>query len=229
MRLLVVGGHTRNIGKTALVVDLLRAFPEAAWTAVKITQYGHGLCTREGEPCGCAPDEHTFALDEEQDSRSGTDTSRFLAAGAAHALWLRTKQGRLAEALPLLRQALERHAGAEGNVILESNTLLQFLRPQLYIVVLDPTREDFKDSARLHLDRANAVVIRQPAPPLDDTGSSPARKIWGKGVPERLIDRVSQFYQPLGDPLPQALLESVRGHFLPSERVSTRNNSYLPS
>ena len=48
-RLLVVGGHTRNIGKTALVVDLIRAFPEAAWTAVKITQYGHGVCSISGE------------------------------------------------------------------------------------------------------------------------------------------------------------------------------------
>lgn len=229
MRLLVVGGHTRNIGKTALVVDLLRAFPEAAWTAVKITQYGHGLCTREGEPCGCAPDEHTFALDEEQDPSSGTDTSRFLAAGAAHALWLRTKQGHLAEALPMLREALERYAGAEGNVILESNTLLQFLRPQLYIVVLDPTREDFKDSARLYLDRANAFVFRQPASLLDDTGTSLGRKVWGKGVPERLIERISQFHQPLGDPLPHALLEWVRGHFFTSEAVSMRNNSYLPS
>jgi hypothetical protein len=229
MRILVVGGHTRNIGKTALVVDLLRAFPEAAWTAVKITQYGHGLCSREGKVCDCAPDEHTFALDEEHDPATGTDTSRFLAAGAAHALWLRTKQGHLAEALPVLREALDRHAGAEGNVIIESNTLLQFLRPRLYVVVLDPTHEDFKESARLHLDRADAFVFRQPAPLLNGTDSSASRKVWGKGVPERLIERISQFHQPLGDPLPQALLEWVRAHFFPVGVLSTRNNSYLPS
>ena len=32
-RILVVGGHTRNIGKTQLVVEIIRAFPQARWTA----------------------------------------------------------------------------------------------------------------------------------------------------------------------------------------------------
>jgi hypothetical protein len=36
-----------------------------------------------------------------------SDTSRFLVAGAARALWVRTEQGRLAEAMPALRQRLE--------------------------------------------------------------------------------------------------------------------------
>ena len=70
MALIVVGGHTRGIGKTALVVDIVRATPEAGWTAVKITQYGHGVCTRHGKACGCAPGEHTVALDEERDRSS---------------------------------------------------------------------------------------------------------------------------------------------------------------
>ncbi len=29
-RILVVGGHTRNIGKTQLVVEIIRAFPRRA-------------------------------------------------------------------------------------------------------------------------------------------------------------------------------------------------------
>ena len=65
MRTLVVGGHTRNIGKSALVVDIIRAFPEAAWSAVKITQHGHGVCSINGEECDCAPVDHSFAMDEE--------------------------------------------------------------------------------------------------------------------------------------------------------------------
>jgi hypothetical protein len=38
--------------------------------------------------------------------------------------------------------------------------LLQFLKPSLYIAVLDPAKEDFKDSARAALDRADALVFR---------------------------------------------------------------------
>ncbi|HXE76078.1 MAG TPA: hypothetical protein VNN18_10650 [Candidatus Xenobia bacterium] len=166
MALVVVGGHTRNIGKTQLVVEIIRAFPEAAWTAVKITQYGHGVCSVNGENCHCAVDEHTFAIEEETDRSGKTDSSRFLMAGARRAFWARTKQGRLAEAMPVLRQKL---AGAE-NVILESNSVLHFLRPDLYLPVLDFSNPDFKATAREFLDRADAYVLVSPqgTPPAWD-------------------------------------------------------------
>ncbi len=154
-RILVVGGHMRNIGKTQLVVEIIRAFPQARWTAAKITQYGHGVCSVNGESCGCAVDEHTFAVEEETDRSGQTDTSRFLVAGAVRSLWVRTKQGRLAEAMPRLREEM---ASAE-NVILESNTVLNFLRPELYLPVLDFSHPDFKASARTMLDRADAYVV----------------------------------------------------------------------
>ena len=43
--------------------------------------------------------------------------------------------------------------------ILESNSVMQYLQPDLYISVLDPATADFKDSARLYLDRADALVV----------------------------------------------------------------------
>src|ERR1700758_4425711 len=129
-QVIVVGGHTRSIGKTQLVCDLIAAFPQENWIAGKITQYGHGVCAQNGDNCDCAPDEHVCAISWETRSDTGTDSGRFLAAGARRSFWLRTKQGFRAEGLPLLRQALH-EAGANlrstpGNLILESNTLLQF-------------------------------------------------------------------------------------------------------
>jgi len=46
-------------------------------------------------------------------------------------------------------------------VIMESNSVLRFLRPDLYMTVLDADTEDFKDSAREFLDRADAVILHQ--------------------------------------------------------------------
>ena len=158
MRTLVVGGHTRNIGKTALVVDIVRAFPQAAWTAVKITQHGHGVCAINGESCDCAPVDHSFALDEEQDRSNRTDSSRFLVAGAARSIWFRARQGCLGDFLPRLMKELQQ----ASNVIIESNSALEFIQPELYLVVLDPAKADFKESARRFLDRADAYVIRAP-------------------------------------------------------------------
>ncbi len=124
MAILVIGGHSRNVGKTSVVAGLIAALPERRWTAVKITQFGHGICSVNGESCDCATDEHTVAISEERDAGGGTDTSRFLLAGAQRSLWVRSKQGFLAEVMPSLRKRLE----GESNVIVESNSVIRFLR-----------------------------------------------------------------------------------------------------
>jgi hypothetical protein len=157
MAVIVVGGHSRSVGKTSVVAGLIAALPEFDWTAVKITQYGHGVCSANGEVCDCAASDHSWAISEERDRSGESDTSRFLLAGAARVLWVRTEQGRLAEAMPALRQRLE----GTGNVIIESNSVMKFLRPDLYLTVLDPATADFKNSAREFLDRADAVILHE--------------------------------------------------------------------
>jgi hypothetical protein len=155
MAIVVVGGHSRNIGKTSVVEGVIRAMPWMHWTALKITQFGHGMCSANGEPCDCETAEHALAVSEERETDSGTDSSRYLAAGAVRSLWVRTRTGDLAEAMPRIRSELQR---AE-NAVIESNSIMRFLRPDVYLSVLDPSVQDFKDSARLYLDRANAVLI----------------------------------------------------------------------
>jgi molybdopterin-guanine dinucleotide biosynthesis protein len=202
-RLIVVGGHTRSIGKTQLVCDVISAFPRANWIAGKITQYGHGVCAQNGENCDCAPDEHVCAINWETQVDTGTDSARFLAAGAKRSFWLRTKQGFLAEGLPLLRATLQQAIEAGGAelppVIVESNSLLQFLKPSLYFAVVDPAKEDFKDSARAALDRANALVLRGSADTFPAAGPA-----WTK-LPAHLLKEKPSVTQHEGEPLPEPL------------------------
>jgi hypothetical protein len=153
-KIIVVGGHTRNIGKTSVAAGLIRHFSFLPWTAVKITQYGHGVCSRDGKRCDCAPTEHPFALTEEKNADGPSDTSRFLAAGAQRSLWLRVRQGQLRYALPILQQALDQAEYA----LIESNSILEFVCPELYLMVLDSSRPDFKKSAREFLPFADAIV-----------------------------------------------------------------------
>ena len=209
-RLIVVGGHTRSIGKTQLVCDVIRAFPEENWIAGKITQYGHGVCAKNGENCGCAPDEHSYAISWEKSSETGTDSSRFLAAGAQRSFWLRTKQGFLAEGLPLLREALAQLQPTFGTepptLILESNSVLQFVQPSLYFAVIDPSRDDFKDSARIVLDRADALVVRGGS---DDAPASVSEAPWMK-LPKQLLNQTTSVHQKEGAPLPLPLQVLIR-------------------
>jgi hypothetical protein len=209
-RLLVVGGQSRNVGKTALVVDLIRAFPEARWVAVKISQYGHGVCAVNGKLCQCAPGEHATALDVEKNLDGQSDTSRFLAAGARRAIWLRTRQGQLGEGLPLLLEELGRkETGGKPNVIVESNSLLGYLEPSLYLLVLDPAVGDFKESARQFLDRADAFVVRRRI-----------EKEW-EGVPKNLLALRPAFYQGIGERLPGRATDFVRARFFGGGEAAT--------
>jgi len=151
--LVVVGGHSRNIGKTSVMTAIIRTVPEALWTAVKITQHGHGVCATGGR-CDCATgDDHPFALSQESQP-SQHDSGRYLAAGAARAFWLRTAQGKLGYAVDALRKLI----AESPNTILESNSVLAFFHPDLYIPVIDFGVADIKDSLRRHLSRAHAIV-----------------------------------------------------------------------
>jgi molybdopterin-guanine dinucleotide biosynthesis protein len=159
MAVVVIGGHTRNIGKTSVVAGLIAALPERRWVAVKITQFGHGVCSANGEPCDCETADHTIAISEERERESGTDSSRYLAAGAARAFWVRTRQGQLQEAMPRVRRLIADAAEAGSDVILESNSVLRFLRPDVFVSVVDASVADFKPSALRYLDRADALVL----------------------------------------------------------------------
>ena len=155
MAVVVIGGHSRSVGKTSVVAGLIAALPEYGWNAMKITQFGHGVCSRNGELCDCATDDHSWSISEERDRSGESDTSRFLVAGAAQVWWVRSQQGRLAEAMPTIRRKI----AESENVIVESNSILKFIRPDIYLTVLDPAVEDFKRSAQEFMDRADAVIL----------------------------------------------------------------------
>lgn len=155
MRLVMVGGHTRNLGKTSVVEGIIRGLPEFNWTAVKITQFGHGVCSVNGEACDCALTEHRFSITEERQKDTGTDTARFLAAGARRSFWVRTKQGDLAAALPAFREKVE----GDESVIVESNSLRRFISPELYLQVLDTSNPDFKISAHQMFELSDAYIL----------------------------------------------------------------------
>jgi molybdopterin-guanine dinucleotide biosynthesis protein len=157
MKLVMVGGHTRNIGKTSVVEGIIRATAEFNWTAAKITQFGHGMCSINGEACGCAVSEHQFSITEERQRDTGTDTARFLEAGARRSLWVRTKQGELFTALPALRKRIE----SDEFVIAESNSLRRFMNPAIYLQVLDISNPDFKVSAQQFFDLSDAYILAE--------------------------------------------------------------------
>jgi hypothetical protein len=206
MPIVVIGGHTRSVGKTSVVAGLIAALPAFHWTALKITQYGHGVCTANGEACDCATADHSFAVSEEKDRSGESDTSRFLVAGADHSWWVRTQQGRLAEAMPRIRKIL----ATTENAIIESNSILRFMKPDLYLTVLDPATQDFKTSAQTLLDRADAVLIHaNPEAP-----NAPSKPVWERVSLKPVMDRPMFAIHPPNYVTPE-VAEFVRARLRP--------------
>lgn len=173
MSLVAIGGNSRNVGKTGLAVSLIEAMREYRWTAVKITQFGHGVCSRNGRPCGCAVEDPQcpYEITVEDGLVPSTDTARMLRAGAEEVLWVRVALGQLATAVPTLRGRL----AGRSNVLIESNGIVAYWQPDVYLSVLQFDVSDCKASFRQLARRADAFVLprsarREPAWPGFDPG-----------------------------------------------------------
>jgi hypothetical protein len=177
--LVVVGGHSRNIGKTSVTEGLIRKLRDRQWTALKITQYGHSVCSHGPMACGCEPEDGAeFALSEEYEA-DDTDSGRFLGAGAARSFWLRVPSGELPRAAEMVTKIL-----AQGeNTIVESNSILELVHPDLFLMLLDFSSEDFKPSSLRFIDRADAFIV------IDRGINAP---LW-EGVARGLWDDKPQF------------------------------------
>jgi hypothetical protein len=142
--LIVVGAHSRKVGKTSIIGGLIRSLPRMEWTALKISS------NRDG-----ASRPRAFQFEQEKTSGGHCDTARYLQAGAKRSYWLRASEAQLPAAMPLVRDILDE----SRNVVIESNRILDYLDPDVYLLALDYSIIDFKQTARRFFTRADAYVL----------------------------------------------------------------------
>jgi hypothetical protein len=142
--ILVVGGSTKDIGKTSLVCAIITAFRDFDWTAVKISAHDYIADTLDHAVSSPTIREETTAGGE-------TDTSRYLAAGARRALLVTRHDDRI----PV--EEIRRALGGDRNVIYESNRIVDVVKPDLCLALM---AEDVKTKASFErlLRVADAVV-----------------------------------------------------------------------
>jgi hypothetical protein len=190
MTTIVVGGHARNVGKTAVASGLIAAFRRYPWTAIKISSHRHAgvAAASSGE------------FYEERDREGRSDTSRFLIAGASRALWVQIGEDDWRSAMQKILPILQ----SSPFVLIESNRVLQFMDPDLYILVLKYDIVEFKQSARETLSRADAIVA------VDTEASTPT---W-QGVPIEALKAIPLFTTTNPLKIPGGLIDFVRSRLL---------------
>jgi GTPase SAR1 family protein len=133
--LIVVGGHSRGVGKTTVIERLLHDSSED-WIAIKISAHRHA-------PAGTiAP-----LIEETRRGSSSTQTGRYLVAGARRAFLVRAPDA----ALPQVAALIDAFRTDGSNVVVESNRIVQFVRPDVCLFVVDPRIDDWKPSSSLLL------------------------------------------------------------------------------
>lgn len=147
MAIVVVGGSTKDIGKTSLVCGIISALRDFNWTAVKITghSYARDLTLSNAETARAIVWEETAA-------GRATDTARYLAAGARRALLVTRYQ----EEVPIeeIRQAL----GNDRNILFESNRIIDALRPDICLALIGEDAQLLKPSFLRLVQIADALV-----------------------------------------------------------------------
>jgi hypothetical protein len=137
--IVVIAGQRRKAGKTSVAAGIIAALPDLEWTAIKISRHPHNE--------GWGMSEHYEASD--------TDTGRYLAAGAKRAFWIRASGADLRETATDIR----RIAAESVHTIVESNSILRHLTPDLTILVLDPSTKAWKVSGREAVRCADAAIL----------------------------------------------------------------------
>ena len=151
MALIMVGGQTKNVGKTTLICNIIAAFPRVRWTAVKITNHLHAP-----QHCEMVETGDGWTIWKQNSTKDHSDTARFLTSGANRGLLVQSRESCLKEACASLQSEL----ASASTVIVESASAAEFLDPTLLLVLLDPAQSDFKQSARQQFERADAFIVR---------------------------------------------------------------------
>ncbi len=150
---IIIGGTGRNVGKTTLAEKLIKKFSQTiAVTAVKISNIRPENENFHGH------DVHLFnskiRMEKETRINGNKDTMRFLTAGAQTSWFIQTKDEFLDETFPEMEKIL----GSASWIICESNSLIDYVRPGIFIMVKgDETTTAPKEVSGL-LQKADVVI-----------------------------------------------------------------------
>jgi hypothetical protein len=141
MPLIVIGGQASKIGKTSVAVAIISRFRNFPWIAAKTTPHLH-----QRPDCDLLESGSDWRLWKQASASGANDTARFLAAGAKTALLLEAED----KAMPMAAAALQRRLDGCSHVIIESNRIVDFVHPDLFLLLLSASQNEFK--LKLSLD-----------------------------------------------------------------------------
>jgi hypothetical protein len=150
-----VGGFASNVGKTAVMCNLINAFP--GWEAIKTTRGHYRSCGKDPHSCCVShllSDEPVIRSGREETYAPGKDTGRYWDAGAENVHWVIAAEDQVEKGI---NQTLGR-VRSQG-VLIEGNSFTEFVKVDYFVMVARRTDLHIKSSARRALRRASALYV----------------------------------------------------------------------
>lgn len=218
IRAVVVTGVTSGAGKTSLaetVVSILSSQQPTAAAKITVT-HGERGCPHGGKGCNVCSSlggNYQVITRESIIRQPGTDTARLAEAGARPVLWTITQEGFIADAWREMKTCM----GDVRSAVVESNTLAWTIRPQLTLMIVDPTvsRRLWKPSAEALIASADFLIF-------NDRGTDEKRQALLKEV-ERLRGTTKDLlFVPHPHEIKQHTAFIMRLEEVVGEEISTR-------
>lgn len=147
--LIGIGGAHSGAGKTTIAVAILKYLK----THPPIYPFAHSpkigaIKYTKTAFYSSIVDDRTILYQENKDTR------KLLDAGSEDVLWVQSPQNELNEILPL---AIDRLSSLDC-VIVEGNSAIEFLKPDVVVFITDTSKENIKHSAQKILKQADIVI-----------------------------------------------------------------------
>lgn len=149
LKIITVSASCKDVGKTSLVVYLIRNLLPCS--AVKFSIH-------ENNPYG-------EGIIEEQKSYDNRDTGRMKQAGALPVYWVKTDKSLLKKRLEEVLVLIKKNTPPEfipykPKIIMEGNSILDYLKPDYSIFLMNCTFDDFKKSAWMAIEKGDIILIK---------------------------------------------------------------------
>ena len=150
-----VGGFNSDVGKTTLMCELLKWFPE--WEAIKTTRGHYRSCGKDPHACCVShllSDEPLVRSGRAETYEPGKDTGRYWDAGASNVHWVICTDSQVEKGI---KEALAKVKSP--GVLVEGNSFAQFVQTDHFVMVRRADDDKMKTSARRTINKATAIYV----------------------------------------------------------------------
>lgn len=156
-KFLIIGGATRNVGKTTLTCKIIDNFSKNNnIIGVKIKTINENDSFFHGRDNNPLKENENYRIAEEKISGSGSDGERMLVAGAKKVFKIKARYNYLKTAFEELIESIKID---NYSFVCESNSIVEHINSKIYFLIISKNNIEIKPSAKRNKKYADRIIF----------------------------------------------------------------------